>query len=224
LKRLLDVFVGTPQGVSASVAKIFKSLYYSSASVVYPYPDEALAKIIFLGVVIFAIWKLITDKKDRSLLVLFLFSIVIPGVVFVFWRQNFSEYYLMSAIPSFIFLTGYVYYKYKGERDFIWAIIVFFLLMNIISWMEYKRPLNLAAKRKAVEFILSKAESADFGVSLSVDDGYQFGYKYIFSSYGVEPDIPPLKDQKEIYTIVVPPGWKGIQAKVEFDGVGVLWR
>ena len=223
LKRLFGVFVGSPEGTSASVAKIFKSLYYSTASVIYPYPDEGLAKVIFLGVIIFAVWKLLTDKKFKTLIVLFLLSIVLPGMVFVFWRQNFSEYYLMSAIPSFILLVGYTFFKYKGEKDFLWAVIVFFLLMNIISWMEYKRPLNLDAKMNAVEYILSKTSSKNFGVSLSVDDGYQFGYKYIFSSHGVEPDIPPLKDQKEIYTIVVPPGWKGIQAKVEFDGVGVLW-
>lgn len=223
LKRLLGVFVGTPEGVSASVDKIFKSLYYSAASIIYPYPDDGLAKIIFLGVIIFAIWKLITDKKVKPLLTLLLFSVVIPGVVFVFWRQNFSEYYLMSAIPAFVFLVGHVFYKYKGEKDFLWAVITFLLLINLISWMEYKRPLNLAAKRHAVEYILSKTTSKNFGVSLSVDDGYQFGYKYIFSSYGIEPDIPPLKNQKEIYTIVVPPGWKGIQAMKEYDGIGVLW-
>jgi hypothetical protein len=63
-----------------------------------------------------------------------------------------------------------------------------------------------------------------YGVSLSVQPGYGFGYQYLFDYYGASPDTPPLKNQKKIFTIVSPPGYRGIEAIKDFDGVGLRWE
>ena len=78
--------------------------------------------------------------------------------------------------------------------------------------------------KDAVELIIEKGGTSGYGVSLSTQPGYQFGYKYLFNYYKASPDIPPKKDQKKIFTIVIPPGLDGIKAKVEYDGIGILWE
>jgi hypothetical protein len=76
----------------------------------------------------------------------------------------------------------------------------------------------------AVKLIGEKGGRKGYGVSLSTEPGYQFGYNYLFDYFGLNPDMPPLKDQKKIFTIVIPPGMDGIEAEVEYDGIGVLWE
>ena len=104
------------------------------------------------------------------------------------------------------------------------SLFALFLFVNIRQWQIRGRPLNLGAMKNAVELIVEKGGKDGYGVSLSTEPGYQFGYKYLFDYYGASPDTPPLKDQKKIFTIVIPPGMDGIQAKVEYDGIGVLWE
>ena len=84
--------------------------------------------------------------------------------------------------------------------------------------------MNLEAKKMAVEFIVKKGGTSGYGVSLTTALGWHFGYKYLFSHYKASPDLPPLKGQKKIFTIIVPPGFEGVEAIVEFDGVGVRWE
>ncbi len=51
--------------------------------------------------------------------------------------------------------------------------------------------------KDAVELIIEKGGTSGYGVSLSTQPGYQFGYKYLFNYYEASPDIPPKKDQKK---------------------------
>ncbi len=225
LKRFFSLF-GT--GVSAGGAtglKVFYTLYNTTSALLLPYLDKKYAFIIFLFVVVIAVRGVYKDRKLRKPLVLLLLSIFIPFFLFLTWQGNFSEYYLMGAIPSFILLVGYLFFTYFKRYKIIFLVgLILFLFYNLKAWYVYKRPLNLSAKKKAVEFIVNKAGVEGYGVSLTTSPGLHFGYPYIFSYYGAKPDLPPLKNQKKIFTIVVPPGFEGVQAMVEFDGVGVRWE
>lgn len=226
IKRLFGL-IANPQTESfypVTTAKIFGSLY-GSGEVLIPSIDKKIAPYIFWG---FVITTIVTygRSKNKDLLLLILLSLFIPALVFFFWKGNFSEYYLtMITVPAFIFLTGYLLNYYINRQMLIVGVLVLiFLFINIRAWKNRNRPLNLAAMKNTVKLITQKGGSSGYGVSLSTKPGYQFGYKYLFDYYKSFPDIPPRKGETKIFTIVIPPGMDGIQAKVEYDGIGVLWE
>lgn len=225
--RFLSLFSDPTSEVfyPATFSKVFGSLYVSSVDVFIPAAEKGLKPVLFLASIILTLVTLVKSKNRDLGLVLLLFLFV-PTLAFLFWKGNFSEYYLtMITVPAFIFLVGYIVdFFYKKNKVLLGALFVVFALSNLQAWKSRSRPLNLAAMKNAVELIVAKGGTSGYGVSLSTMPGYQFGYHYLFDYYGATPDMPPKKDQKKIFTIVIPPGLDGIQAKVEYDGIGVLWE
>lgn len=222
-ERLFSVFKLAITGVAPPMSKIVLTLVSNSVSFYYMFIPEVLRVLIFI-VTVFVCAVGIKEIKCRKVLVLSLLFLFIPFLFFLFYRSNFSEYYLMTALPPFIILSGYVFEKINKYWLATLVIIVFLIFINGVSWKKHVKPMNLWAKKQAVQTIINMGGKADYGVSLSVDVGYRFGYPFLFGYYGATPDIPPLKNQKEIFTIVVPPGYKGIEAIKDFDGVGLRWE
>ena len=157
---------------------------------------------------------------------LILIYLIFVPLVFLFWKGNFSEYYLtMITVPAFIFLIASIIDFYLLKKRFLLLIfLMVFLYLNIGEWKIRSRPLNLAAMKNTVNLIIEKGSSGGYGVSLTTKPGYQFGYKYLFDYYRAYPDIPPKKGETKIFTIIVPAGFDGIRSMVEYDGIGVLWQ
>jgi hypothetical protein len=130
----------------------------------------------------------------------------------------------MTALPPFIILSGYIFEKINKYYVVTLAIILFLTFINLKAWKAHIKPMNLWAKKQVVETIIDMGGKSGYGVSLSVEAGYRFGYPFLFDFYGASSDMPPLKNQSKIFTIVVPPGYRGIEAIKDFDGVGLRWE
>lgn len=225
IKRLFGVFGESGSGYGASVEKLISSLTYSNISIFYPYPGRDVASFIFGAVVIAGLVAYLRIKNARKLIALTLLSIFIPFITFVFYRSNFTEYYLMMTIPPFIFLVGYFIYK-LGNKVPTLLILGLLLLayINIKATLGYKRVINLWAKEQAVLLIKEKSGQEGYGISLTTAPGQSFGFKYLLSHHGITADLPPKVNQEIIYTIVVPDGAYGIFGIKSFDGIGVRWE
>ena len=222
LQRFFNIFSTESQG-AADYGKVLVSLAYQNISNIFPFPTKAFSIIAFWAVLLISTLLLFRKKDSRQYLGLV--CIFISLAVFLFWRGNFSEYYLLMATPAFLLILGNLFFIYgKRLAKVKFLLFIIFAFYNLKAWVNYKKPLNLMAKKQAVEFIIEKGGQEKFGVSLTTGQGLNFGYRYIFGYYGVNPDTPPVKGEKRIFTIVVPPGFEGVNAKVEFDGIGVLWE
>ena len=223
-ERLLSIFKLAIVGIPPPASKIIITLISNSVSFYYMSFPETLRIVLFIVMVTVGIFGVVKETKYRKVLLLSLLFLFIPFIFFLFYRSNFSEYYLMSALPPFIILSGYIIEKINRYFVATLALIVFLAFINIRSWETHTRPINLWAKRQAVQTIIQMGGKSGYGVSLSVDAGYEFGYKFLFDYYGATPDMPPLKNQKKIFTIIVPSGFRGIEAMKTFDGIGLRWE
>jgi len=227
IKRLFGL-VGNPQTQyfhPSSLSKITYSLYESSIGVLYPSAEKNSLPFIFWGVIALVLLTL-RNSKLKSFVYLLLLWLFIPAVVFLSWKGNFSEYYLtMITVPAFILLLGCLikHFSKRWKIITLWLFILF-SFVNLKAWKDRTRPLNLSAMKNAVNLIIEMGGKSEYGVSLSTMPGYQFGYEYLFDYYNATPDIPPKKGETKIFTIVIPPGYEGINARVEYDGIGVLWE
>lgn len=221
--RLLTNFKDPePENVATSL-KVIMSLIKVSALSFVPSVDISIAVVIF-AIIIFGSLLIYILRKEPIVL-LFYFALFIGPVIFLFWRGNFSEYYLMGSILPALFLAVYLY-KSILTKFFVLGLplLALFIYPNFLAWQSMVRPLNLWAMKKIVKTAVDMAQGESYGVSLTTEFGYSFGYKYLFHYFGSYPDIPPKKGETRIITIVVPPGFRGVNAKIEHAGVGLLWE
>jgi 4-amino-4-deoxy-L-arabinose transferase-like glycosyltransferase len=223
-ERLLSVFKLAVTGTPPHMSKIVMTLISNSAGFYYIFFSTALRVTIFSITVLICAIGVVKEIKYRKILTLSFLFLFVPFIFFVFYRSNFSEYYLMTALPSFIILSGYIFEKINKYYVITIAIVIFLAFINIKAWNGHVKPMNLWAKKQTIETIIEMGGKSGYGVSLSVEAGYRFGYQFLFDYYNATPNIPPLKDQKKIFTIVVPPGYRGIEAEKNFDGVGLRWE
>lgn len=224
LQRLFSIFKLVVAGMAPPMSKVVLTLVSNSVGFYYPFISESLRIAVFAITILICAIAAVKEPKYRKLLVLSLLFLFVPFVFFLFYRSNFSEYYLMSALPPFIILSGYIFEKINKYYLATLAIVVFLSFINVKSWITHSRPMNLWAKERAVQTIIEMGGKRGYGVSLSVNPAYRFGYPYLFDFYGASPDIPPLKNQKKIFTIVVPPDYHGIKSFIDFNGVGLRWE
>ncbi|MCX6704626.1 MAG: hypothetical protein NTZ07_04265 [Candidatus Woesebacteria bacterium] len=223
-ERLLSIFKLAVTGTAPPVSKVIMTLVSNSLSFFYISFPEVLRIAVFSVTILVCVIGIMKETKYRKVLVLSLLFLFVPFVFFLFYRSNFSEYYLMSALTPFIILSGYIFEKINKYLTVSLVIVVFLAFINISLWKTHVKPMNLWAKEQAVQTIIKMGGKSGYGVSLSVEAGYGFGYPFLFEYYGASPDLPPLKNQRKIFTIVAPPGYRGIEAIKDFDGVGLRWE
>jgi hypothetical protein len=223
-ERLLSIFKLAVTGIAPPMSKVILTLISNSVSYYYVFSSQILRIAIFGITILVCLVGILQEKKYQKILILSLLFLFIPFIFFFFYRSNFSEYYLMSVVPPFIILSGYVFEKINKYFFITLVLIIFLAFINIKAWRTYTRSINLWAKEQVVQTIIKMGGKSGYGVSLSVDAGYGFGYPFLFEYYGASPNIPPLKGQKIIYTIIVPSGYKDIPAMETFDGIGLRWQ
>jgi len=211
------------EGEAVSKLKILLALDGNCVNIIWTHFSSILGYGIFALVLLYSFWRIIKDKKYRSLLILSELFLLGPFITFLFYKSNFSEYYLMSAVVPFLVILGYIFSNLRNKFT-LFVVLGIFSFLNFVSFIYIYRPMNLYAKRTIVQEIVKKGGTSGYGVSLSVQLGYGFGYRYLFDYYQAKPDIPPVKNQTKIFTIVSPLGYEGIEPMVSTDGVGLRWE
>lgn len=223
LQRLFSIFHLSREGISPPGLKILSTLVSNSVNVLWPNFPLYARYILFAPIIIVAGIGTFKNTKLRSFTVLSLLMLIVPFVMFLFYKSNFSEYYLMTALPPFILILGY-FFSMIHQKTVALIIFGIFLYLNLNSFIHFVKPMNVYAKKQIVKEIVNKGGLGDYGVSLSTEPGYSFGYPYIFDYYKANPNIPPLKGQKKIFTIISPPKYRGIESMYEVDGIGLRWE
>ena len=223
LLRLMSIFSLGTEGVAPSKIKLFITLVSNSINVLWVDFPGYLKYIIFSLLALTSLWGIFKNKKYRSLLILANLFLFIPFFTFLFYKSNFSEYYLMTAVVPSLIIIGFMFLQVRNVFLVILTVgIIVFLNLN--SFIHIKKPMNLYAKKLVVQEIVKRGGESGYGVSISTRPGFNFGYRYIFDYYNSSPDIPPLKDQKKIFTIISPPRYEGIESLFEVDGIGLRWE
>ena len=222
-QRLISIFYLGRGGLAPPITKIVTTLISNSTDALWLHFSVILKYLIFTFVVLPSFWGILKDKRYRSVLILSNLFLFAPFFIFLFYKSNFSEYYLMTAVVPFLILSGYIF-SVINNKFIILLILGVFSFLNVKSFIFVYKPMNLYAKEQIVREIVKRGVLGDYGVSLSTESGYGFGYLYIFDYYGVKPSIPPLKDQQRIFTVVAPSGYRGIEPMVGVDGVGLRWE
>ena len=183
--RLMSVFKQATGSAALGMEKLFSSAAMMGASVIYPYFPKIVNKIIFLSALGLGAFFAVRDREKRRALALILVSIVVPVVLFIPYKSFFSEYYLMMIVPGFLLLLGYfIHILVKGKYMIpVFLVFAVFVFYNLNVFRTYHRPLSLKAKMDAVGFIVSNAPDGGYGVSLTTELGYNFGYGYIFDYF-----------------------------------------
>lgn len=221
--RLMSVFSLGVSGVAPSKMKLVYTLVQNSINTLAISIPVFLRYAIFVTLIVFSVFGVVRDKKYRSFILLSLLFIFIPLFEFIFYKSGFSEYYLMTTVPPFLLILGYVFSKIKSNVLIISALVLF-LVPNIIAFKNFKRPVNLEAKDRVVAKIIDMQGTSGYGISISAEPGYNFGFTYLLDYYKVFVDIPPKQGEEKIFTIIVPPGYRGIEPLFAVDGVGLRWE
>lgn len=224
LERLMSVFKIVVSGTAPPITKIILTLISNAVSFYFVFSSVSLRILIFVGIILICAIGAFKEKIYRKVIILSLLFLFIPFAFFLFYRSNFSEYYLMSAITPFIILSGYLFEKINRYYILSLFIVLYFTFINLRDWKTYNRSINLWAKEEAVKTIVAKGGKSGYGVSLSVEPGYGFGFDFLFNYYGASPEKAPFKNQNKIFTIIIPSGYKGIKSFETFDGVGLRWQ
>jgi len=223
LQRFLLIFSLGRAGLTSPVAKIVTTLVSNSTNILWLHFSILVSCLIFVTTVLYSFWRIFRNKNYRPLLILSNLFLFVPFFIFLFYKANFSEYYLMTAVVPFLILLGFMFSRIKNK--FVALLILgIFSFLNVKSFIFIYKPMNLHAKEQIVQEIVKMGGKSGYGVSLSTELGYGFGYSYIFEYYNAEPDIPPLKNQQRIFTIVAPSGYKGIEPMMGMDGIGLRWE
>lgn len=223
LQRFLLIFSLGREGLTSPVAKIVTTLVSNSTNILWLHFSILVSCLIFVTTVLYSFWGIFRNKNYRPLLILSNLFLFVPFFIFLFYKANFSEYYLMTAVVPFLILMGFMFSTIKNK--FVALLILgIFSFLNVKSFIFIYKPMNLHAKEQIVQEIVRMGGKNGYGVSLSTELGYGFGYSYIFEYYNAKPDIPPLKNQQKIFTIVAPSGYKGIEPMIGMDGIGLRWE
>jgi 4-amino-4-deoxy-L-arabinose transferase-like glycosyltransferase len=226
LKRISAIF-GSGEGGYLPFSKVTGAMAYSASAILYPRQvnllDSFIVRVILAASIANGL-SLLFDKKFYKLSLLLLITGILPPALFFIQQGKFSEYYILMSVPSLVFLTSLLVYK-MGDRPLLFIpIILLSVILNLQNWTRLERGLSLHDKKQVVAKVVELGGREGYGVSLSTGPGYNFGYNYLFDYYNAKPNIPPLKDQTKIFTIVAPEGYGGINGKLDYGGIGLLWQ
>lgn len=226
IKRLKDIFSGGEYNY-LPFSKVTGTMAVNSASIIYPRQinliDSIIIRIILAAAIAHGV-ALLFNKKTYKIALLLLITAVVPPALFYIQQGKFSEYYIMMSVPSLILLTALLMYKISSQKLIFVSLVFMSIALNFNNWINLDRKLSLSDKQAIVGKIVEMGGREGYGVSLSTELGHNFGYNYMFDYYNAKPNIPPLKDQQKIFTIVVPDGFHGIYSKQNFGGIGLLWQ
>lgn len=226
-KRFIGIIHGDGIDYFLGFGKIINVLSDNVVSIFYPRRinifDNIFIKVAFAIILVNSL-SYLRSKKFKNLSLLLLVTTIFPALFFYIQQGKFSEYYLMMTVPSLIIMLSLFIYSLFDKKIVLILFILMASYLNVRNILIYKRNLNLKAKMSVAQDIVNKAGYDNYGISLSVRHGDQFGFKFIFDYYGIKADIPPQKGETKIFSIIIPEGYQGMNGMKDFDGIGLRWQ
>lgn len=167
----------------------------------------------FLGLVIFFLiafflWKRLGEFKHSYHRFIFWTIFLIVTLYYLIYPRHVSQYYFMALRPlTILYVSALILSVWTVKRGKIigLAFITFVVLSNLgrlIGLHTDTHKKSLAYKEAVVKSIIENQRGkGEFSVSYFMKKGWEFGYQYLFTYYGLNPrsEIKP-----PIYSIVYP--------------------
>lgn len=159
-------------------------------------------------------------KSQQNITFLFfLWVICYLGITGLYSGKILPYYLLPLELPLFLVLAISLLKILKDLPSLGMLLLILYLLINFQQWVTFTSTLTLKHKLETLEFIKKNSHNQPIYLSLTLDKGYEGGFKYLewYLQLNTRDDrsLP-------IYTLVVPYNW--IEAKLDYrsGGVGVI--
>lgn len=145
--------------------------------------------------------------KPAYIKLVLLSFIILPPLLFAFYKGNLSEYYFAIILVPIMIGFGSLFKKLPLVVVLIFILIITILRFN--TFIDKKYSLSLKYKREAVSYIIKESAGADFILHIDSNYGYATGFNYLFKYYKNEP-----KEKGEhLFLISIPWGQREFTAK-----------
>ncbi len=161
--------------------------------------------------------------RKRKIVLLSLVWILLPILIFAFYKGHIINYYFVIQEPIFFLLIGlsldFIFEKLVGKFLIVFSLcfLTFVSLRSSISWQSCH---TLYYKMKAFDFIKEKTSKDPFYLSFTIEPAWRGGYDYLAFWYKFKLlDKPDL--QHKTVTVIHPHNWHEIKSDYIFGDVGV---
>lgn len=178
--------------------------------------NNLLFFIMFAGSILyflFRLWPAIKKRASGEILV-FLW-LVVPGFVFIFYKELIPYHYFCFVFPLPFLLLAYAL-KYFWKYKLLKAIVIL-SVFGLFGWQFYysvnlladlssngsrssSYPVTLSDMQSAVDFIINDSQNQPFNFVSLPSHSYDRSYQYLFDNQGIVPSVVPeiLQYQTEI--------------------------
>lgn len=164
------------------------------------------------------------DLAFRELIKLGLLLILAAVLVSAGSGMHLVPYYFLPLFPvAFLILARLIgSFFQEGSLTLLTGLIVLaiFLSTNLKALSRRQTPVSLWAKKKAVQTVITAAQGKPFRLSVTADQGWDWGFDYLFLNQGISD---PRHSPGPAYTLVVPHDFQGIKSEFIYGGVGIIF-
>lgn len=203
LNKLLLMIFGSKNIVNNYGKYIWLRSFWRSLNIfqLYPIVLERLLSLLILVISPFIF-------KDRKIKILIIVWILSPLLMLSLYKGAISEYYysmVTSLIP--LFLSLIIIKKIKNIKLIIIIVTIVFIFFIKSIIFSHKALVTLNDKKAIVGYLINQKQDQPFNLSYETDNGFNFGFDYLFNYYGT---IPENKNNAHLYTLFTdnrfPPG------------------
>lgn len=169
-----------------------------------------------LAVFTLLFWKISKPRHERLLL----FWILIPALIFSFYKRHIPEYYFLVSLPAMVIIiaTALRLIATKWSIKMSWLLLTMMIVANLNALNGAVNPYSLKYKQQAVNLIREQGDS-QASVAFNTELGLDAGFRFLLKQVGIDFD----SEKAPTHIIVIPPQ-RQIEAAKEhiFGGVKVI--
>lgn len=147
------------------------------------------------------------SKTSFQIKLILLSFIILPPLLFSFYKGNLSEYYFALTFAPVIIGFGSLFKKTPAPLILLLILIITVLRFN--TFMDKSYTLSLKYKREVVSYIIKESKGYDFILHIDSSYGYANGFNYLFTYYKNNPK----EKGDHLFLISIPWSQKQVTAK-----------
>ncbi|MDP2684697.1 MAG: glycosyltransferase family 39 protein [bacterium] len=170
---------------------------------------DLLFFILFAGSIIYFLLKLWSGiKKHSASNILLLLWLVVPAIVFIFYKELIPYHYFCFIFPLPFLMLAYLF-DYFWRNGFLKVIIVL-VVLGLFGWQLFysvqlladlapdgsrasSYPVTLSDMESAVNYVIEDSNGQPFNFISLPSHSYDRSYQYLFDNEGVIPSVIPEK-------------------------------
>jgi 4-amino-4-deoxy-L-arabinose transferase-like glycosyltransferase len=175
---------------------------------------------IILICALVGIYKMRIKKSKKILLTIF---ILLPVIIFSFYKGNLSEYYfVICTIPILLGFVGFLKIVFDSSLTgklivaLLLCLLVIFQIKTVVTANDLT---SLYYQKQTVLYLKQQKEDSIINVSFDVPVNADAGFKYLFKYYNFYPQNRP---EGHLWTISIPAKKDLIKSRVIFGNMEII--